>query len=277
VDIQQFISSGVIEAYVLGIASEDEVRELKSLAAKHPEVAAAIQEIQQTMDDYSSKYAIEPPPELKNQVLSAIEDSGSTVSDNKEAAVESPRTLEFQQGAPIAHRSFGFTAAAAVALLMASVVFNFIFWNKSEKAAVELAQVKTEQEKMIAANNSYKLQLQQKTRTIEMAMDPAMKPVMLAGVGAHTENKAMIFWDTRSKEVYLALKNMPPPPAGKQYQLWAIVDGKPVDAGMYTLHEMDGMQKMKVIPQAEMFAITLEKVGGSPVPTMEEMYVAGKV
>ena len=37
------------------------------------------------------------------------------------------------------------------------------------------------------------------------------------------------------------------------------------------------MQKMKVIPQAEMFAVTLEKEGGSPTPTLDEMYVAGKI
>ncbi|RYZ35432.1 MAG: anti-sigma factor [Sphingobacteriales bacterium] len=87
----------------------------------------------------------------------------------------------------------------------------------------------------------------------------------------------MVYWDTRSKAVYLAMKNLPPAPKGKQYQLWAIVDGKPVDAGVYALNPQEAMQKMKVIPKAEMFAITLEQEGGSATPTMEEMYVAGKV
>ena len=36
-------------------------------------------------------------------------------------------------------------------------------------------------------------------------------------------------------------------------------------------------QKMKAFEKAEMFAITLENRGGSQVPTMEAMYVAGKV
>ena len=35
--------------------------------------------------------------------------------------------------------------------------------------------------------------------------------------------------------------------------------------------------KMKNIPAASMFAITLEKSGGSETPTLSEMYVAGKV
>jgi anti-sigma-K factor RskA len=34
---------------------------------------------------------------------------------------------------------------------------------------------------------------------------------------------------------------------------------------------------MKNIPKAEAFAITLEKAGGSPTPTLTAMYVMGKV
>ena len=55
-------------------------------------------------------------------------------------------------------------------------------------------------------------------------------------------------------------------PTGKQYQLWAIVDGKPVDAGV--INNCIGLCKMKKIDHAEAFAITLEKEGGSPTPTL---------
>ncbi len=67
-------------------------------------------------------------------------------------------------------------------------------------------------------------------------------------------------------------------PAGKQYQLWAIVDGKPVDGGMIT--SKDGknynIQKMKTFGRAEAFAITLETAGGNPQPK-GTMYVMGKI
>ncbi len=61
-----------------------------------------------------------------------------------------------------------------------------------------------------------------------------------------------------------------------QYQLWAIADGKPVNAGMYT-EEKDSKIALANIPKAQAFAITLEKKGGSPVPTMENMYVMGEI
>ena len=37
------------------------------------------------------------------------------------------------------------------------------------------------------------------------------------------------------------------------------------------------IQKMKSFGHAEAFAITLEKTGGSPTPTMDEMYVISKI
>ena len=43
-----------------------------------------------------------------------------------------------------------------------------------------------------------------------------------------------------------------------QYQLWAIADGKPVNAGMYT-EEKDSKVALSKIPKAQAFAITLEK------------------
>ena len=72
------------------------------------------------------------------------------------------------------------------------------------------------------------------------------------------------------------VNKMPQPSQGKQYQLWALVDGKPVDAGMVDAN-CTTVCKMKNIPKAQAFAITLEKAGGSPSPTMEAMYVFGKV
>jgi anti-sigma-K factor RskA len=65
-----------------------------------------------------------------------------------------------------------------------------------------------------------------------------------------------------------------------QYQLWAIVDGKPFDAGLLietkTADNKYNIQKMKSFGKAEAFAITLEKKGGSATPSMDKMYVISK-
>jgi anti-sigma-K factor RskA len=104
-----------------------------------------------------------------------------------------------------------------------------------------------------------------------------MLKVTLADVpGKQNGFMTTLFWEKSTKDVYILTNKLPPPSPGKQYQLWALVDGKPVDAGMLDLN-CQGACKMKNIQKAQAFAITLEKKGGNPTPTMEQMFVMGKV
>ena len=62
-----------------------------------------------------------------------------------------------------------------------------------------------------------------------------------------------------------------------QYQLWAIIDGKPVDAGVFD-NNFKGLLKMKDVGTgAATFAVTIEPRGGRQTPTLETMQVAGNV
>jgi anti-sigma-K factor RskA len=91
---------------------------------------------------------------------------------------------------------------------------------------------------------------------------------------------AMVFWNKRENKVILMPKNLPAPPDGKQYQLWAIdMEGKPVDAGMLAPENTvaDAMVPMKSVSQAQAFAISLEPMGGSAAPTTTAIYVVGAI
>jgi anti-sigma-K factor RskA len=64
-----------------------------------------------------------------------------------------------------------------------------------------------------------------------------------------------------------------------QYQLWVIQGGKPVSMGVLpnSMANTPSIQKIGMrIESGEAFAISLEKAGGSPTPTMEQIYVLGK-
>ncbi|MEJ7913954.1 MAG: anti-sigma factor, partial [Chitinophagaceae bacterium] len=92
-----------------------------------------------------------------------------------------------------------------------------------------------------------------------------------------TGSLATVYWDRRTNEVYLLVNKLPEPSSDKQYQLWALVDGKPVDAGVFDARTATALVKMKNITNAQGFAVTLENKGGSIAPTMEQMYVLGNV
>jgi anti-sigma-K factor RskA len=113
---------------------------------------------------------------------------------------------------------------------------------------------------------------------LAMYQNPQNKVVRLAGVEKSPESSVVVFWNQQNNEVALVVDNLPKPEAGKQYQLWTIVDGKPIDMGMLDQEFGSKILQMKgTAGNVAAFAITLEKEGGSPVPTLEQMYVVGNV
>jgi anti-sigma-K factor RskA len=99
----------------------------------------------------------------------------------------------------------------------------------------------------------------------------------MTGTSNAPEALASVYWNQSSKQVYLRIQSMKDLAQENQYQLWAIIDGKPVDAGVFDAG-MDGLIKMKDIGKgATTFAITIEPRGGRPTPALETMQVAGNV
>lgn len=59
--INEYIESGILEAYVLGSASEAERRELLYMKAKYPEIQEALLDIELGVEEIAQQMAIIPP------------------------------------------------------------------------------------------------------------------------------------------------------------------------------------------------------------------------
>ena len=162
-------------------------------------------------------------------------------------------------------------AAACFILLLGSIVLNYTYYRKYNDASEQLlvAQQKIDQKEK--SNQAM-------SEDLSVMTDKYARPVVLNGTANSPDAVAKIFWMKNTGQVYVDPTNLPQVPAGKQYQLWAIVDGEPVDAGLITTEKGTyHIQKMKSFGKADAFAITLEKEGGSPTPTMNEMVVISKM
>ena len=98
------------------------------------------------------------------------------------------------------------------------------------------------------------------------------------GTDNSPDSKATVYWNKSTEDVYLSIKNLKELSKDQQYQLWAIIDGKPVDAGVFDPTNSSMLVQMKNInPNAAAFAVTIEPKGGSENPTLETMQVIGNV
>ena len=71
---QQYINSGILEAYVTGSASEQEVQELLQLKAQYPEIDNALQELEFDMERFAQLTAITPPSRTWDKISDTIDE-----------------------------------------------------------------------------------------------------------------------------------------------------------------------------------------------------------
>lgn len=265
-DIQSYISSGIIEQYALGTLPKEEVSILECVMKNNAEVAAAVFEAQKVLEELSLLQTVEPPAELKSQIFAKLNfEKPSNEISTPESIPTVERTIEPEKEIKISRskNNYAWWMAAASLVLMISLGWSIYENNSKVDKIITLAK-----------NNS---ELEQKLNKVQQQNEIIVNSQLidLKGVESRPELLASVYWDD-SKNVYLTLKNLPQAPDGKQYQLWAIVDGKPVDAGVYDQSNPEKLQKMKSIESAQAFAITLENEGGSATPTMDQMYVLGE-
>ncbi len=64
-NIQDYIDSGILELYVLGVTNEEENREIDEMALSYLEVREEIENICTALEDYANQNALIPDPTIK--------------------------------------------------------------------------------------------------------------------------------------------------------------------------------------------------------------------
>jgi hypothetical protein len=277
VNAKESILSGAIEACILGAASDADWQELEQMCAQFPEVKAEKERLEIDMERQHLSMSIMPPPALKQSIFASM----TFEKPHEEAAVfELPKQHEEPPAdarpkvvpmmpTPKPVRWLQRALAISAVLLMGSILLNFYYYSKSVTTQKQYNALVVQQSSLITKNEALE-------SSFNMMKDPGMKQVVMNATPDIPAGMATVYWNDKSKDVYLLVNNLPKPATDKQYQLWAIVDGKPVDAGMVTTESDSVLIKMKNIPNAQAFAITLENKGGNPTPTMP-IYVVGAV
>jgi anti-sigma-K factor RskA len=250
--VQDIISSGLLELYAANLTSATENEQVQAWIKQYPEVAAELKTIEQYLEGYAQNNAVAPGKNVKEKIFAEINIAGNRDVNN----ISSTKIIPVKS-------YWKWVAAASVALLMGSAILNRVYYGKYTAANNNLKET----QQLLA-------QEQQKSNEIKndlaVVQNPYSVPVSLKGTEATPNAIAKIFWMTNTGEVMVDASNLPDAPAGKQYQFWAIVDGVPVDGGLIITNDKGlkfRMQKMKTFGKAQAFAISLEKTGGNPTPT----------
>lgn len=267
-NVEQVISSGLLESYVLGITTHEETIMVKELCGKHPELLREIELIEASLVTYSAQQAPPLQKGLKEQIAAQLSFSE-----------EKPETPVIPMQAPSSGNALFYKIgiAASVLLLISSGIYMYSLQRKIVDVEAQLEDVSASRAMLSNEMNSQKESMNKLAANFRIVSDPDMKSIPLSGMNSLASRSAMVHWNPSTQELYFNASALPASPDAKQYQLWAIVDGKPVDAGVITLEDGVAFQKMKLISGAKAFAVTIENRGGSPSPSLDTMCLLGNV
>jgi anti-sigma-K factor RskA len=266
-NLNEIISSGLLESYVLGTCSAEETAMIQKLYREHPEVLREIESIEEGLMNFSTRLSKPLDPGLKEKIASKISFAEEKTTA-KIISIEKESSLKLYQ----------FGIAACLLLFVTSLVYNIQLNQRLKQVNGELAELSASKSYLADELKIQQASLSSMNNELQILANPMVKTIALKGMNMLDKKSAMVHMNMETHEVYFNASSLPMSPEQKQYQLWAIVDGKPVDAGMIDMtNTAQVFQKMKSIKGAQAFAVTIEKMGGSPVPTMETMCLLGNV
>jgi anti-sigma-K factor RskA len=262
---KEYIESGILESYVLGITTAGESAEVERMASEHPEVEIELEAIRGTLENYALQYEKQPPAALKEKILAAVFEDESLSTTSKS------NLISLNQSQP---RKSIFSMAASWVLLALSVGANIFFFTNWRNSEDKIVALESQNQIFAQENKAIKASYQEEVAILQNA---DFKIIKLSGQDISPNSKALVYFDKNKQEVYLSALNLPTVPKGKQYQLWAIVNGKPVDAGL--IAGTANILKMKSFAKPVAFAISLEDTGGSTTEAgpKGKIYVMGAV
>ncbi|QKG52743.1 anti-sigma factor domain-containing protein [Hymenobacter sp. BRD67] len=264
--------------------------DVEQWAARSPQVRQELDELLAGLGVYAEAHAQTVPAGLRDKVLSRVlAEIGRPDAQAPAAAAPAPAmrvSASNPQPAAVASvpvaqapRRSVWAMAASVALLL-SLGANALLYSRWQQANTDLVAAQNSQARFAQTSQVMERRLTTTQEQLHLLRSPVgYKMVALAGTPAHPTARARVMYNATAHRVYVDVQQLPPLPPGKQYQLWALDKGKPVDAGVLAANTASGdsIQQMKDIASAQAFAMTVEPVGGSVGPTLATMTVIGNI
>ena len=243
----------LVEEYVLGLLDPAQRAAFEARLAADPALQRELAETETALTSLAFSTPATPPDELKQRVMARV----------APPAIDAATVLPFARRTRRPWTPIWLGAALAASLLLVASLSS------------RLAQARHERELFRATSVATQRALAQRDSLIAQLTDPSVELVTMAATG--TAKPAVKAWlDRRRRTLLLSAASLEPPAAGQAYQLWFIVDGKPVPSVTFRPDSTGSALVRNVsVPPGEISAtaITREPEAGSTTPTLPILFV----
>jgi anti-sigma-K factor RskA len=264
----------LLAGYVLGDLSSEDMITVQQYLDRNPDAMYEIEQLQSTL-------ALLPlgledvvvPGDLKSTIMAAAMPTEAPIVHSATPSVSNSipeKTRAYQvpnASIPWAGIAGGLAAGLAIAFGFQSLGLR----QEMASTRLELARLRQSQEQLAQTDNRYR-------NSVAVLGQPESRMLTMTGMGAVSAASGQIVISPKQNRALFVVKNMPPPPTGKVYHLWAIVDGHKVACAQFA-PESDGQALLQLPANrwtaATQVVITLEPEQSEAQPT-GEMVMTGQ-
>jgi anti-sigma-K factor RskA len=259
------------------LSAEDERRLEAHLQDGCAECEAAIRASAEVVDALALTVApLEPSPELRTRLLARAAEEGAARRSSPPGRLRAPRRARIAAGLALAAS----VLLAALLGLQVQQLRGALDGARQTVAQLEaaLADATGERDRLaarVAEASAERAGLEDRlasaVRTLADLTARETRSVALAGTEHAPAAAARAFLDPETRRLLLVVYELPPPPPGRSYQLWVIVGGEPVSAGVFDV-DATGRTRYQAaetpaLEGAVTIAVTIEPAGGLPKPS----------
>lgn len=275
---QDYISSGILEQYALDMLSKAERRSVWLNIQAYPELAKELESIELSLEAVAKANEKAPSANFKATLFNELKSLDPVKADHSDQPIET-KVIPIKES----NKSSKFWAVAASLLLLVSAGYNFVQHEKIKESKQQVSELRQERSVLADQSQQFKTQYEsaeekakKSEEQIKLFQNPEIQNILIKGSEISPESYAYVSYNKIDKTISLSGINLPEERENTSYQLWALVDGAPVDLGIFD-SKNSLIKVSKAVENAGAFAVTLQDKGGNPTPNLEKLYLIGNV
>lgn len=253
--LEELKNGDQLNLYLLGLLPAQEALEVEALLIENPELLLETKEREEALLGYANTFSQAPPPSLKAKVM------GDIAALNNEQKPLAPSVPEVK-------KQMNWYSIAASILLCVSVGLAYLVVQKNAKINDLTAKIVANDAQLASRNaefSSYR-------ETLNSLYQHDVQQVKLKSTDTSKNVFATFFYNKSKKQLLIHQGNLETRNDGMQYQVWALIDGKPISAGVFdAAPNADSLKMIQTDLNAQLFAVSIEKQGGAITPTPERI------
>ncbi|MDI1233423.1 MAG: anti-sigma factor [bacterium] len=260
--LEELKNGDQLNLYLMGLLPEQEALEVENLLINNPELLIESKDTEDALLGYANEFRQTPPPSLKSKIMGEIETLNQANIVTQKAPIE-------------IKKSFNWYSIAASVLLCVSVGLGYTLVQKNARIDDLTAKI-VANDLQLAENNSTTASYRE---TLNSLYQNDVQQVKLKSTDTAKNVFATFFYNKSKKQLLIHQGNLEERRDGMQYQVWALIDGKPISAGVFdAASDSDSLKVIKTDLNAQLFAVSIEKRGGAETPTPERIIlISGRI